>query len=197
MGQIATITIGSDNFSVYSISADPIADATAFFNGLLGAGATAWGAATSDNRKRALVTAADWIDRALNFSGKKTVSTQARAWPRDGAVCGTETVADGSVPDNVARAQFFLAGAVLSDSSLATGTGTGANIRRAQAGSASVEFFRPTQGTAFDTRLPIAAMDYVKCYLGGSSSLAAGVAYGTGSESAFSDTDFTRSEGFF
>lgn len=197
MGQIATVTIGSDTFSVYALTSDAVVDATTFFNGMLGAAATAWGAATTDNRKRALVMAADWIDRALVFTGTKTVSTQPRAWPRDGASCSGTAVTNGTTPDNIARAEFYLAGALLVDSSTGTGTGTGSNVKTAQAGSASVTFFGPTIGTGLDTRLPIVAMDYLKCYLSGAGqTLAAGVATGTDCDSEFDEDDYTLSEGF-
>lgn len=199
MGTIATVTIGSDTFSVYALTSDAPADATSFFNGRLGADATAWAAATSDNRKKALAMAADWIDRAVGplFSGTKTVSSQAREWPRDGATDNGTALADGVTPDQLAYAEFWLAGQLLLDASLASGTGTGSNIKQAQAGSASVTFFTPTIGGASDTRLPITAMDYLKRFFSGANtSLAAGISSGTDQDSAFSSCDFQREDGY-
>jgi hypothetical protein len=199
MGTVSNVTIGTDVFSVYALTADPVADATSFWNGRLGAEATAWGAATSDNRKKALVTASDWIDRAVGslFSGTKTVDSQPREFPRDGAsYCGT-AVPDGTTPDALAFATFWLAGALLVNSSLAGGSGTGSNVKRAKAGSAEVEFFSPTIGSATDTRLPVTAMDYLKCLFSGAGvSIAAGMSSGVSSSSAFGPCDFKRSEGF-
>ncbi len=199
MGTVSTVTIGSDTFSVYALTADPVADATSFWNGRLGAEATAWTAATTANRQKALVMASDWIDRAVgaNFSGAKTVSTQPREWPRDGATCRGVAVTDGTTPDAIAHATFWLAGRLLVDSTLASGTGTGSNIKQAVAGSASVTFLSPTIGSASDTRLPITAMDYLKCYFSGAGTAgAAGVATGTGCSSSFDEDDWKLDNGF-
>jgi hypothetical protein len=199
MGTVSTVTIGTDTFSVYALTADPVADATSFWNGRLGAEATAWGVATSDNRKRALNAASDWIDRAVGslFSGTKTSDAQPREFPRDGAsYCGT-AVPDGTTPDALAFATFWLAGALLVNPTLASGSGTGSNVKQAQAGSASVTFFSPTLGSATDTRLPVTAMDYLKCLFSGAGvSLAAGMASGVDRSSAFGPCDFQRSDGF-
>lgn len=199
MGTVSTVTIGTDTFSVYALTADPVADANSFWNGRLGPDATAWGAATSDNKKRALVMASDWIDRALGelFSGEETVDGQPREWPRDGAsYCGT-TVPDGTTPDALALATFWLAGQLILNPALASGTGSGSNVKQAVAGSASVTFFQPTIGSTKDTRLPITAMDYLKCLLSGAgSSAAVGMASGVSGSSAFSPCDFQRSDGY-
>lgn len=199
MGTIATVSIGTNSFSVYALTANAVPDANTFFAGLLGPAATAWGAADSDNRKRALFSAAEWMDRAVGaiLSGTKTVSTQARAFPRNGASCNGVAITDGTTPDSVAFAEFWLAGQLLADASLAAGAGTGSNVKEAKAGSASVTFFTPTIGGASDTRLPVTAMDYLKCLFSGAGvSIAAGMATGVSSESAFGSCDFKRSEGY-
>ena len=199
MGQIVTITIGASVFSVYATSSDAVASANTYFTGRLGTDAAAWVAADTDSKKRALVTAADWLDRACGsvFSGAKTVSSQAREWPRDGATDYGAAIASGTTPDEVAHAEFWLAGQLLLDSSLASSAGTGSNVKIAKAGSASVTFFTPTIGTAQNTRLPVTAMDYLKRFFGGSATVyAAGAASGISTDSAFSPCNFTRSEGF-
>lgn len=199
MGTISTVTIGSDTFSVYALTVNPVADATTYFNGRLGTDATAWSAATADNKARALVMAADWIDRAVGpqFSGTKTVSTQPREWPRDSATDNGTAITDGTTPDLLATAEFWLAGQLLLNANLASGSGTGSNVKEAKAGSAAVIFFTPTIGGATDTRLPITAMDYLKRFFGADTgSLAVGSSSGTDSSSAFSPCDFDRSEGF-
>ena len=199
MGQVVVVTIGSNTFSVYSVSADPIADADSYFNGRVGSDTAAWAAASTDNKKRAQITAADWIDRAVGaqFSGQKTVTSQAREWPRDGAADSGTSLANGTTPDQLAYAQNWLAGQLLLDSSVATGSGTGSNIKEAKAGSASVKYFASTLNTSQDTRLPITAMDYLRRFFGGAGTVyAAGVASGVSNASAFGPCDFTRSEGF-
>lgn len=199
MGTVSTVTIGSDTFSVYALTADPVVDATSYFNGRLGADATAWTAASTANKQKSLVMAADWIDRAVGpmFSGTKSVSSQAREWPRDGATDNGTALADGVTPDQVAYAEFWLAGQLLLDASLASGSGTGTNVKQAKAGSASVTFFTPTIGGASDTRLPVTAMDYLKRFFSGANTaLAVGSASGVNCSSAFGSSDFKRTEGF-
>ncbi len=191
MGTIATVTIGSDSFSVYALTSDANTDCDSFMNVRLGAGRTAWEAAVEDDQNRALVVASDWIDRALVFSGEKTVAAQPREWPRDGATCGGDTVAAGTTPDELAYATFWLAGQVLADTSLADGSGTGSNVKSAKAGSAKVEFFSATDGT----RLPQTAHDYVACFSSGGS-ISGGTATGTTATTAFDACDFDRTTPF-
>ncbi len=198
MGTIVAVTIGSDTYDVYSISADPIVDATAFYNGLLGTASTEWAAATADDQKRSLVGSADWMDRAVGhmLSGTKTVVTQSREWPRDGAECDGTPVTDGTTPDIIATAQFWLAGQILIDNAIVESTGEGSNVKKVAAGSANVSFFVRSAGSSLDTRLPITATDYLKCYFTGASVSGAGVAYGTAGATAFTTDDWERQEGF-
>ncbi len=197
MGTIATVTNGADTFSVYALTANVTTDAKSFFNFQLGAGKTAWDAASSSDRNRALAMASDWIDRAVgaNFSGTKTVATQAREWPRDSATCYSVIVASGTTPDDIANAGFWLTGQILEDASTAEGSGTGSNIKEVKAGSALVSFFSQTIGSSTDTRLPIVAQDYVKCYFVLDPSLS-GTASGVTTSSAFDATNYTRIEGY-
>lgn len=198
MGQIATVTVGTDSFSVYALSSDAVADADSFWNLRLGATATAWAAATDDDKKRALAMASDWIDRSTDWTGTKTVDTQPRDWPRDGATdqCTGESIADGTVPDELAEATFWLAGEIVVDPTIADGSGEGSNIKKVEAGSAKVTYFTQTQGSASDTRLPTTANDYLKCLSASSTTLIAPAGSGDDDDSYFDPDDFTRSEGF-
>ena len=200
MAVIDTITIGSDSFSVYALVLTEARENTnSFWAGRLGAEATAWAAATDTQKDQAIVMAADWMDRALIFTGDKTVSSQARAWPRDSATntCTDEAVTDGTTPDDIFYTQAWLAGAILADNAAASSSGEGSNIKKVKAGSASVEFFSPTTDTSADTRLPTVANDYSKCYTdaGTSSGIAAPTATGTSQASSFSACDDEFSEG--
>ena len=197
MAVISTVTVGTDTYSVYALTANAVTDADSFWNLRLGAAATAWAAATTDDKSRALVLASDWIDRALTFSGTKTVSTQDREWPRDDAFCGDTAVTDGTTPDALATATFWLAGAITEDNTIVDGTGEGSNVKVAKAGSAEVEFFGSTLGSSTDTRLPVVANDYLKCYLDGSGmTIITPTGTGDGNTSAFCDDDFERGQGF-
>tara|TARA_R110000764_G_scaffold36736_1_gene81953 strand:+ start:21457 stop:22071 length:615 start_codon:yes stop_codon:yes gene_type:complete len=203
MAVIDTITIGADSFSVYALTLTfAVAETTTFFNGRLGAEATAWAAAVTagvDDEKRALAAAADWMDRALNFTGDETAPPQARAWPRDSATngCTGDAVTDGTTPDDIFYAQAWLAGAILVDNAAAASSGEGSNVKSAKAGSAQVVFFRPTEGSSSDTRLPKVADDFTKCYTdaGASSGIAGPSITGTAQTGTCADGD-ELAEGF-
>lgn len=195
MGTVATVTIGSDTFSVYGLTSDPVADFVSYWNGRLGTLASAVAAASSDNRKRALVMASDWEDRAVTFSGAQVSSSQPRQWPRNGATCGSTAIADGTTPDNVAKAEFELAAILLVDSTQAATAGQGSNVKAVRAGPAGVDFFTPTIGGPLDTRLPTVANDLLKCTYGSLTSIA-NAATGTDVEDGFDEDDFERNRGF-
>lgn len=197
MATISTVTIGTDTVSVYNLDDGdtPAENLASFWNVRLGATATAVATASADDRNRALLAASDLLDRALAFSGSPTVEGQDRAWPRDSASCDGSALEDGTTPDSVALATFWLAGNVIVNPTIADKASQGSNVKRVAAGSAEVEFFTPTIGGASDIRIPRTAFDYVRCLLGGRTS-AAGLASGTDCSSAFGSDDFERSEGF-
>ena len=199
MAQVATITIGSNSYSVYGITSDALDDANDYLAARLGAGA--WTDASSSDKKRALVSAVRFLDRAVIWSGTQTdtATPQPLQWPRDGASCGGTSVASGTIPDNFAYAQFEIALALLNDSSVQDGTGTGSNVKRVKAGSAEVEFFTPTIGAEFETRLPTVANDLVGCYIASDLGLGS-LSYGTtdaDGESSFDNCDqHNRTQGY-
>ncbi len=201
MAVIETLTIGSDTYSVYSLLApNAVADTTAFWNGRIGAEKAAWDAAVAagdDDEKRAMVQAADWIDRALNFTGQETAPPQPRAWPRDSALNCGENVADGTTPDDMFYAQAWLAGVILVDTAASSSDGVGSNIKKVGAGTATVQFFIPTEGTAADVRLPQVAHDYTKCYTEAALSGGIGGAISSGTDvgTAFDPCDFDLNDG--
>jgi len=194
---IQTVSIGISTYSVYARTADPEVDLVAYFNARLGAAAAAVTAASSDNRKRALVMAADFIDRVSNFSGEETTAGQARSWPRDGANCNGTAITDGTVAEELPPAEFELAGYLLLDATLYDGEGSGSNVRRVQAGSASVEFFVQTINSARDKRLPIVVNDILKClFASAAGSFDTTVTGVDDCGSYFGECDFDRGQGF-
>jgi hypothetical protein len=197
MGQVVQVTLtGGDSFYVYGLTADPVADFVSYWNGQLGATAAAVAAATADNRKRALNMAAGWQDRAVAFSGTKTSASQPREFPRDGVTCDGEDLGDNVTPNNVAKAEFELAGLLLVNATTATGTGTGSNVQSVGAGPANVSFFAPTIGTAFDTRLPIQANDLLKCMFASNGTDFGPYVNGDDVESDFDEDDFERCQSY-
>lgn len=98
-----------------------------------------WAASSQTLRQQALVEATRWILRV--------------------GVCGTDgtelspSLADTNVPTEVQEGTYELAEAVLGNAEASNTANTGQNIKVAGAGSARVEFFRPTAGSVF----PVAA----------------------------------------
>ena len=204
MASIETITIGANTYSVYGLgNADPVADADEYFAATIG---ETWSALTTLQKQQSIISAARLMDRALLFSGSKTVAGQARAWPRDGATnsCTSTAVADGTTPDDIAHGEFELAMALAADPTLLTSSGSGTNTKRVKAGSAEVEFFQPTIGTNDETRLPQNVHDLLACYRDGSNILpsSGSLSSGTGDSTSFdadadgTGPDWNPSEGF-
>jgi hypothetical protein len=102
-----------------------LADAQAIIDGLIeDDDVTAWASATTDQKNRALYTAAQRIDRE-RFLGARATDTQAMQWPRTGVrkpdtyintyAVGfpfritTDYFTDTEIPDQVKKAQAVLA----------------------------------------------------------------------------------------
>jgi len=201
MAEVETITIGSVDYSVYGLgNADPVGDADDYFAARLGA--TAWTGATTLAKQQGLVSAFRMLNRA-QWSGSQTVSGQDGAFPRDSASCRGTAVPDGTTPDNIALGQFELALALLEDEGIQDNVSQGSNLKRAKAGSAEVEFFRPTIGTGRDLKFPVVVQQLVGCYLAGAGAFNAPFADGTNpanvdERSAFDSCtdDYGLSEGY-
>ena len=114
-------TIGGANANTY-IS---LSDANSFIEGLvLNDDTTAWDNSSTDNKNRALFTAAQRIDRE-KFLGARVADTQALEWPRSGVrkpdtytnLYGlsfpnrlvADYYLDTEIPDRVKHAQVVLA----------------------------------------------------------------------------------------
>ena len=193
MATVVTVSL-TGNPSVYAIGADAVVDANSYLGARIGS--DAWSSASSSDKKKALVSAARFIDRAVSWSGKKTVSSQPLQWPRDGATCDSESVTDGTIPDEFAYAEFEMALILLGDSAAQDSTGTGSNIKSVKAGSARVEFFSSSVGSSSDTRLPTTVNDLVGCYIDGSVSFGSSSS-GTSETSSFDcDDDYNRTRGY-
>ena len=191
MGIVSTITIGSNTYSVYSLTTDPLADAKAYFAARLGA--EPFTGATRLQQQQALITAARGFDRLL-WSGEKLVGAQATQWPRTGAVCNGDVEPDGT-PDEIALGEFELALVLLSDPTTLDKKTTRSDVRRVGAGTASVTFFQAPPGE--ETRLPTIVHELVGCFLeGASAGIGTPLASGTDAASEFTEDDFDRADGF-
>lgn len=163
MAVVSTITIGSVVHSVYALTADPVQDADDHLGAQIG---STWSTATTLQKQQALVSAVRFIDRAVNWTGAKSVSSQPLEWPRDGASCDGVAVTDGTIPDAFAAATFEMAQILFDDATVQASSGSGSNVKRVKAGSAEVEFFTPTSGDPnLETRFPQIVNDLIGCYV--------------------------------
>lgn len=182
---LVTIIIGGNDYISYAsvaeadeyLAVDPTRSA-------------AWAALTDDQKGGNLVAATRRMD-LLNFSGEKVSATQENQWPRNNATCNGNPVPNTGVPIQLENATILKAGTITIDGGSADAGGSGSNIRRVQAGSAQVEFFRPTiPGLALQDET---AFNVVRCLLDGADGSAGagfGCASGTDGTSIFGDRDF-------
>ena len=99
-------TAGASNANSYL----SVAGADAIAAGMIGD--LAWTTATSDNKARALITATNGLE-TLEWTGERSTTTQALAWPRTDASCGDKVIADDDIPREIELATFDLANALL------------------------------------------------------------------------------------
>lgn len=176
-----TITVGTNSYIT-------LANANTYMSATLQA--AVWSALADATKEAALISAARMIDRQA-WQGSKTDSGQAMAWPRSGLVDkdGNE-VSSASVPQQVIDAQCELALALSQDSSIQSNTSSSQNIKRVQAGSASVEYFRSVAGGRF----PTVVQELLGLWLGSNSTgLITSMSSGTDIESFFEDRDLSLS----
>lgn len=165
-----TVTIGATTFSVYMTTAD----ADAYFVGRIGSSAT-WAAITTDDKARAIVSASRLLDLQA-WTGTRTSSSQANAWPRTG-VAGRDgiTVSDSVTPQDVLDACAELALALYQDPTLQDrAVNPSANVKVASAAAGtSVEFFGPQVAAGAVSRFPAQVWERIAAYLDGSGDVAA------------------------
>lgn len=174
----------------------PVNDADDYLAAKIG---STWSTFTTLKKQQCIVTAARMLSTAVIYSGTVTVAGQPLAWPRDNATnsCTGVAVTSGTTPDDIAFAQYELAQILGDDPSVAASSGTGSNVKRVKAGSAEVEFFTQTIGSAEETRLPTVVNDLAGCFVDGTATL--GGSYGTGttqSDPGYCKDEYDRTEGY-
>lgn len=139
---ITTITISGNNY----ISNASVAEADAYL-AVDPVRGTSWAALTNDQKGSRLVAATRRLN-LLDWAGEKTGgAAQQDAWPRTGVTYPDGTaVPDNEVPQEVEDATILLAGTINLTASASQAGSSGSNKKRVKAGSAEVEFFRPTAG---------------------------------------------------
>ena len=151
--------------------------------------AAQWPFVDPDNQTRALLTALRLLD-LRTWEGTKTDPLQALQWPRTGAIDRFgQPVDTATVPAQIEQAQAQLAYLLSQNPTLEDAGGTGSNEKRLQAGSAEIEYFRPTGGPNGEgsARFPPAVEELIREFLADGSGLLAPFASGTDEVSTFTD----------
>lgn len=150
-------------------------------------GSAAWSALDPLQRSRALVEAFRLMERQKYRGTRTGGAAQTAQFPRDGIESCDGYDESGTTPVSITRAQVLLALAIVADPSVATSDGVATNVKRAQAGSASVEFFGPrTSSGKKGSRFPTAVQELLSCYLDNGSASGA-QAFGTDGEQEYND----------
>jgi hypothetical protein len=185
---ISTITINSVDYTSYAsvieaneyLAVDPVR-------------MSQWDTLDADQKGSNLVAATRRLDQ-LNWEGLKVAPSQENAWPRSGVTDKEgNPVSSTGVPLDLENACILLAGSIALDSAASQAGGSGSNIKSVGAGSARVDFFRPTDGVALSDET---AFSLVQQYIGSPTGLF-GTATGTSSKSEFCDKGAPRlNEGY-
>ena len=180
-----TLVVGTNSYQILDDITDYLAESIR---------AAAWVDVDEEVQIRAGASAFRILERQR--WGGTVVDGATCAFPRDGLVdLNGQPISSASMPAFILAAQAELAFDLSQDASLAATSDTGQKIARVQAGSASVEFFRPTEASRF----PPAIVEIIAPYLLGATSLYPEVvANGTCDDSRFYASDgvypFTRIE---
>lgn len=171
-----TITVGENTYV-------SLADADTYY--VLSTQFDAWDALTDDQKERSLATATRMIDRQ-SWAGTKTSQAQDLQWPRTGVLYANgDEVDPDEVPAQIIEAEILLALMIFQNPAIESQTNTAGNIKHLVAGTAEVEYFRPTRGTRFPTSVQELIGQWLTSFVTASSG--GGAAYGTDQCSNFTD----------
>lgn len=133
----------------------------------------------------------------LSYKGEQTGgATQVNQWPRKGVTYPDGTpVPDNDVPVEVGIASILMAGTIALTPEASGSGNRDDNTKRLKAGSAEIEFFRPTRGTG-----PVqdqTVLDLLRWFLASSSVASAAVPFasGTDQKSRFKSDPYGLTEG--
>lgn len=192
MAGIQTITIGSVNYTANASVA--MADEYLAVDPVRGA---RWATKSTDQKGGLLVAATRRLN-LFSYKGEKTGgSAQVDAWPRTGVTYPDGTpVPDTEIPLDVVNATILLAGTMAISAAAANAGGSGSNKKKVKAGSAEVEYFRPTTGVPLADETAWAMLLYWFADQT-SSTNAGGAAFGTDQRSDFCHgREYPLSEGY-
>jgi hypothetical protein len=140
---VVVATAGSASANSYVT----LAEAESYFESRLNV--TAWSAATTDTKNRAIVQATRHLDSTLDWVGERSSTSQALAWPRTGVLTRDEDdyLDDATIPQVLKDATCEQALAELGANRASDPGGRG--LQRVQAGDVEVEFDGPTASVQY------------------------------------------------
>ena len=168
------------------------AEADAYFNDSISK--ASWDAFTNTSKDQGLVEATRILERQ-QWQGTKEVALQDLHFPAENVTdCSGNLLLASETLDIMQEAQYEYALALLSKPALLnTRDATGSNLKKVEAASAKVTFFKSSGGTRF----PLPVMDLIKCFFEGSSSGSGSTVSGNCDPSSFTEPDrFNRNRGF-
>lgn len=180
---ISTITIDTVDYTSYA----SVAEADAYLR-VDAARYSTWNALATDAKGAYLIQATRRLDM-LFWTGTKTGGgSQENAWPRSSLTYQDDgsAVSTSEVPQQVENATALLAGSIALDETAGDQGSSSGNTKTVKAGSASVTFFRFTEGGPLQDT---SALALVKQWLESGGSFTGAYSTGTDGESTFSDID--------
>jgi len=180
---LSTITISTIDYQAYA----SVAEADAYL-AVDPTRSAKWATLTTDQKGTYLVAATRRLD-LLGWVGAKTGgASQELQWPRTGVNYPDGTaVATDAIPLELQNACCLLAGSIALDTSNANFGSSANNNKRIKAGSAEIEYFRPSTGTPLQDET---AFNLVKIFFAAAAATSASAgAYAPGSceTSTFAD----------
>lgn len=158
-----------------------IAEANTYLDDSIRAGS--WEFLDDDTKARCLLTATRMLDKR-SWLGDKADANQTLEFPRT----GLSDYGDTQFPGPIIEACIELAYELSSDDAIESSS-QGKNTKKLNAGSASIEYFRPggVRGLSSVTRFPEVVEEIIYPLL--SSGRSGGEAYGSDATSSFEDSD--------
>lgn len=180
---VSTLVVGTNTYQLQASADTILGDNIA---------TAAWATKSPNTKAQALITAFYMMETQA-WQGEKTGGdAQTAQHPRIGLTnCNGDEIDSASIAPDILRAQALLAFELSVDPSIAGSPNTGSNIKKLQAGSASIEYFERTDDDEFPTtRFPARVQELLACYLESGAFTGGTEAFGTDGESIFGPCDY-------
>lgn len=186
---VSTLVVGTNTYQLQASANTILGDNIA---------TQSWATKPSATKDQALITAFHMLE-AQSWEGEKTGGAgQTAQHPRTGLTnCNGDEVTSVAIAPDIIRAQALLAYELVTNPKIAGTANTGSNIKRLQAGSASIEYFERTDDDEYPTtRFPTSVQELINCYIEGSD-ISGVESFGTDGDSIFDPCDsYKRNEPF-